>query len=74
MLVRPVMKRLFFAWKNKEKRLVSLARLIIIVLSDQRMFLKSRKTVPIKAVSEGAKFRTVALLLSMKHKTCEVWS
>ena len=30
MLVRPVMKRLFFPWKTKEKRLASLARLIII--------------------------------------------
>ena len=29
MLVRPVMKRLFFPWKTKEKRLASLARLII---------------------------------------------
>ena len=29
MLVRPVMKRLFFPWKTKEKRLASLARLMI---------------------------------------------
>ena len=29
MLVRPAMKRLFFPWKTKEKRLASLARLII---------------------------------------------
>ena len=30
MLVRPVVKRLFFPWKTKEKRLASLARLIMI--------------------------------------------
>ena len=31
MLVRPVMKRLFFPWKPRKKRLASLARLIVTI-------------------------------------------
>ena len=39
MLVRPVMKRLFFAWKTKEKILASLARLMINFLGKTFFFL-----------------------------------
>ena len=40
MLVRPVMKRLFFPCKTKKKRLASLARLITIEVPGTLFFLK----------------------------------
>ena len=45
MLVRAVMKRLFLPWKTKEKRLASLARLMIIFIA-----LSHRSVTPLDAV------------------------